>query len=106
MVTARIHLDDVTDENGPLKVIPGSHATGTILQLGDVQPEAIRVQRGDVLLMRPLLAHGSGRSHPETHRHRRILHLEFAASAELPDGYNWYDFRPGQAECHHCDRRG
>lgn len=25
MLTARIHLDEVTDENGPLKVIPGSH---------------------------------------------------------------------------------
>src|SRR6266404_493411 len=28
MLTARIHLDDVTAENGPLKVIPGSHRLG------------------------------------------------------------------------------
>ncbi|HZU37461.1 MAG TPA: phytanoyl-CoA dioxygenase family protein [Gemmataceae bacterium] len=28
MVTVRIHLDDVTEENGPLKVLPGSHRTG------------------------------------------------------------------------------
>jgi len=98
MVTARIHLDDVTDGNGPLKVIPGSHQTGMVLQLDDVPPETIRVNRGDVLLMRPLLAHSSGRSHPETKRHRRILHLEFAASADLPDGYNWHEFRAGRAD--------
>ena len=49
-------------------------------------------RRGDVLLMRPLVAHSSGRSHPDTPRHRRIIHLEFAAAAELPDGYEWRDF--------------
>lgn len=25
-------------------------------------------------------------------RHRRILHLEFAAAGDLPDGYGWHDF--------------
>ena len=28
MLTARIHLDETTDENGPLLVIPGSHQSG------------------------------------------------------------------------------
>jgi hypothetical protein len=92
MLTLRLHLDDVTEENGPLKVIPGSHRSGKRLLLGDVAPEPILVRRGDVLLMRPLLAHSSGRSHPETTRHRRILHLEFAGSPHLPDGYAWHTF--------------
>jgi hypothetical protein len=96
MLTARLHLDDVTEENGPLKVIPGSHQTGKKLVLGDISPRTILVESGDVLLMRPLLAHSSGRSHPETTRHRRILHLEFAASAELPDGFAWHTFIPAQ----------
>jgi hypothetical protein len=95
MVTARIHLDDVTEENGPLRVIAGSHRTGKELRLGDEHPESITVSCGDVLLMRPLLAHSSGHSQANTQRHRRVLHLEFAASAELPDGYAWHDFRPG-----------
>jgi hypothetical protein len=94
MLTARIHLDDVTEENGPLKVIPGSHRSGKALELGESPPRSILVQRGDVLLMRPLLAHCSNRSHPDTRRHRRILHLEFAAGAELPDGYAWHTFLP------------
>jgi hypothetical protein len=45
--------------------------------------------------MRPLLAHCSGRSSPGTTRHRRVVHLEFAARPELPDGYAWHDFLPG-----------
>jgi hypothetical protein len=97
MLTGRIHLDDVTDENGPLKVIPGSHLTGKTLSLGDGPPALILAQAGDVLLMRPLLAHASGNSHPETRRHRRILHLEFAGAASLPDGYAWHDFVSGAA---------
>ncbi len=93
MLTARIHLDEITDENGPLKVLPGSHRTGKELVL-DGEPRTVLSAAGDVLLMRPLLAHASGRSHPTTARHRRILHLELAASPALPDGYAWHDFLP------------
>ena len=56
MLTLRIHLDDITDENGPLKVSPGSHHAGRELVFGDVPPVAILSGRGDVLAMRPLLA--------------------------------------------------
>src|SRR5262249_35737223 len=31
MLTARLHLDEATPENGPLKVVPGSHRTGKAL---------------------------------------------------------------------------
>jgi hypothetical protein len=92
MVTARIHLDDVTEENGPLNVLPGSHQSGKQLVLGETSPRSVLVRRGDVLLMRPLLAHNSGRSRTDTRRHRRILHFEFAAAIELPDGYAWHAF--------------
>jgi hypothetical protein len=92
MLTARVHLDDVTDENGPLKVIPGSHRTGKALTLDLAPPRILHAAAVDVLLMRPLVAHCSGKSQSGTRRHRRVLHLEFAASAELPDGYEWYDF--------------
>jgi hypothetical protein len=92
MLFARIHLDDVTGENGPLQVIAGSHRSGKWLELGNSPPRDVLVDRGDVLLIRPLVAHCSGRSHPQTRRHRRILHLEFAPSPSLPDGYAWHDF--------------
>lgn len=93
MATARIHLDDVTEENGPLRVLPGSHRTGKALVVDDQAPVSVLADAGDVLVMRPLLAHSSNRSQLGTQRHRRILHLELAAAEELPDGYAWFDFR-------------
>jgi hypothetical protein len=95
MLTARVHLDAVTETNGPLKIIPGSHKDGKELRLGPMTPAIIFAGAGDVLLMRPLVTHASGRSHPATTQHRRILHLEFAASAALPDGFAWEHFVAG-----------
>jgi ectoine hydroxylase-related dioxygenase (phytanoyl-CoA dioxygenase family) len=92
MLTARIHLDPMTDENGPLKLLPGSHRDGKTLRLDGAQPFTLHVGRGGVLLVRPLVSHCSAASHPETRFHRRVLHLEFAASPELPDGYAWHDY--------------
>jgi ectoine hydroxylase-related dioxygenase (phytanoyl-CoA dioxygenase family) len=96
MLTARIHLDAATEENGPLRVVPGSHRAGKGLDLGGVPPRTVLAGRGDVLVIRPLVAHCSGKSRPETTRHRRVLHLEFAGSPRLPDGYAWHDFVPGR----------
>jgi len=92
MLTARIHLDDVTEENGPLRVIPGSHKTGKTQNIDKGPRRDILVQRGDVLLIRPLVSHCSVTSQPGTTRHRRILHLEFAGSPELADGFQWHDY--------------
>jgi hypothetical protein len=95
MLTARIHLDPVTEENGPLKVVAGSHRDGKRLSLTTGEVRTLHAGAGDVLLVRPLVAHCSNRSLPDTTQHRRILHLEFAASRELPDGFTWHDFVPG-----------
>lgn len=95
MLTLRIHLDEVTDENGPLRVIPGSHRSSD--SDGESLDAAVDIHAaaGDVLAMRPLISHSSGPSKPDTTRHRRILHLEFAASSTLPDGVQWHDFVRG-----------
>ncbi len=95
MLTLRLHLDDMTQENGPLTVLPGSHHSGKAIISGNRSPVAILGRRGDVLLMRPLLSHCSNKSHDETKRHRRILHYEFASVEDLPDGYVWHDFIHG-----------
>ncbi|WP_404309329.1 phytanoyl-CoA dioxygenase family protein [Neorhodopirellula lusitana] len=95
MLTLRIHLDEVTDDNGPLRVVPGSHVARESQGIGF--PNAVTVQAavGDVLAMRPLIQHASGPSAAGTTRHRRILHLEFAADPELPDGVQWHHFVQG-----------
>jgi ectoine hydroxylase-related dioxygenase (phytanoyl-CoA dioxygenase family) len=92
MLTLRIHLDDVTEENGPLRVIPRSHVSSTSVGEGYGAAVEIHASAGDVLAMRPLISHGSGSSLTGTRRHRRILHLEFAGSQTLPDGFEWHDF--------------
>lgn len=92
MLTLRIHLDEVTDENGPLRVIPGSQVSSTSDGDGLDAAVSIHAGAGCVLAMRPLISHSSGSSKPGTRRHRRILHLEFAGSANLPDGFRWHDF--------------
>jgi hypothetical protein len=92
MLTLRIHLDDVTEENGPLQVLPGTHVSRSAAAL--LSPVPILVAAGDVLAMKPLLSHCSGVSHPETNRHRRVIHLEFAANRELSDGYHGHQYLP------------
>jgi hypothetical protein len=95
MLTLRLHLDDVTESNGPLKVLPGSHQSGKAAGSGKRIPVTILGGRGDVLAMRPLLSHCSNKSLPGTTLHRRILHYEFSGIPQLPDGYLWHDFVSG-----------
>lgn len=88
--TLRIHLDDTGEENGALKVLPGSHAKG-ILRAGEIDSNqtpdvSCYVKRGGIMIMRPLLMHASGRS---TNGHnRRVIHIEFS-DQELASGLQW-----------------
>lgn len=95
MLTLRWHLDAVSEANGPLKVLPGSHQYGKQPFSGAQAPVSILAQRGDVLLMRPLLSHCSNKSHEASSLHRRILHFELAGVADLPNGFAWHDFITG-----------
>jgi ectoine hydroxylase-related dioxygenase (phytanoyl-CoA dioxygenase family) len=94
MLTVRVHLDDSDEANGPLRVIPGSHAGGrldagaTRSWLDRVPAIACDVPRGGALLMRPLILHAS--SPAETPGHRRVIHLEYAAGP-LPGGVEWFE---------------
>ena len=87
VVALRVHLDASTAENGPLRVIPGSHAAG-VLSDAEVFSVARRrervdclVPRGGVLAMRPLLIHSSSKARSE--EPRRVLHIEYADSLIL-----------------------
>ena len=94
MLTLRIHFDDADEKNGALRVLPGSHKLGKlgaeeISELRKSGTEELCVAAaGDALLMQPLLLHASSRSTSD--RHRRILHIEYAAFA-LPPGMHWHE---------------
>jgi len=92
MLAVRIHLDDCDEGNGALRVLPGTHRLG---RLGSERIQELRAEKsdvvcparaGDVMLMRPLLLHASGKS--QGNGHRRVLHIEYAGF-ELPEGLRW-----------------
>lgn len=94
MVAVRLHLDDCTETNGPVRVIPGSHRDGRLAP-GDIDrwraagPEVVcTVPRGGILAFHSLLLHAS--SPAQVPAHRRVVHLEFAADP-LPGGLEWYE---------------
>lgn len=92
ILAVRIHLDINDGDNGPLRVIPGSHRYGrlSIQQIADWDKSdcvTCLVPRAGALLMRPLLLHASSAS--KVAKNRRVIHLEFATE-ELPGGLKWH----------------
>jgi ectoine hydroxylase-related dioxygenase (phytanoyl-CoA dioxygenase family) len=88
--TIRIHLDDTNENNGALKVVPGSHAKGiyrpeTVNWSNEIE-ETCNVPQGGVMIMKPLLLHSSGRT--INNERRRVIHIEFT-TIELPKELNW-----------------
>jgi hypothetical protein len=93
VVAVRLHLDNSTPSNGPLRVVPGSHRRG---RLTPAQVQAARdesgevtcpVPKGGVLVMRPLLLHASSKA--QVSAPRRVLHFVFGTPA-LPLGLTWH----------------
>jgi len=94
MLTLRLHLDHTDQSNGALRVLPGTHRLGRLdadqIQYCKQQQQTVTcaVNRGDVLVMRPLLLHSSLPSVDPSHR--RVLHFEYAA-ADLPGDLEWFE---------------
>jgi ectoine hydroxylase-related dioxygenase (phytanoyl-CoA dioxygenase family) len=90
VLALRVHLDDSTEHNGPLRVLPRSHTSGVLSddEIERIVPETAPVEcvvrRGGVLAMRPLLIHSSSKSHENSPR--RVLHIEYAASIFPAEG--------------------
>ena len=90
VLALRVHLDDSTDENGPLRVLPGTHTLGVLTDesLHDLPTRIAAIDclvpQGGVLAMRPLIVHASSKS--QTPARRRVLHIEYASTASVADG--------------------
>jgi ectoine hydroxylase-related dioxygenase (phytanoyl-CoA dioxygenase family) len=90
VLALRLHLDDSTSENGPLRVLPGTHNRGVLSddslhELSEtITPVECVAPAGSVIAMRPLTAHASSKSVNDAPR--RVLHIEYAASREIAKG--------------------
>lgn len=92
LVAVRVHLDACGADDGPLRVLPGSH------RLGLVTPEVAVLARnaatevtcvvapGGALVMRPLLLHASSKASGQSRR--RVLHFVFGPP-RLTHGLAW-----------------
>jgi Phytanoyl-CoA dioxygenase (PhyH) len=85
------HLDDSLAENGPLRVLSGTHTRGVLSDdeihecAERISPVECLVGKGGVVAMRPLIIHASSKSRSDVPR--RVLHVEYAESQEIADGF-------------------
>ncbi|MFV2055999.1 MAG: phytanoyl-CoA dioxygenase family protein, partial [Thiohalomonadales bacterium] len=84
-------LDDAAESNGCLKVILKSHELGILNQkeiekITIQKPYLCEVQKGDMVIMKPLTLHSSSKSVKP--RHRRVVHIEYS-NYNLPAHVSW-----------------
>ncbi|MDQ3517569.1 MAG: phytanoyl-CoA dioxygenase family protein [Gemmatimonadota bacterium] len=93
MLAVRVHLDRCVEENGPVRVLSRSHRAGRLsaAEIDDWRASAAAggclVERGAILVFRPLVLHAS--SAATAPAHRRVVHIEFAAE-DLPVPLEWH----------------
>lgn len=93
LVALRIGLDDSRVDNGPLRLLVGSHRLGRLkhddiaTQSENYFEKVVTGPQGSGLLMRPLTIHASSKTANVVRR--RVLHLEFA-NFQLPSGLSWH----------------
>lgn len=90
IIALRIHLDDSTRENGPLRVIPYSHQHEIdrdidLTRIIEEGPQLeLTVARGGVIVMSPLLVHASSKCSEA--KPRRVIHIEYSNSMDPAPG--------------------
>jgi ectoine hydroxylase-related dioxygenase (phytanoyl-CoA dioxygenase family) len=89
VLALRVHLDESSDKNGPLRVLPGTHLMGVLTDdaieqlASQIAAVDCVVPAGGVIAMRPLIVHASSKSLIEAPR--RVLHIEYAACMVMAD---------------------
>ncbi|WP_082792653.1 phytanoyl-CoA dioxygenase family protein [Collimonas pratensis] len=92
IVAIRFHIDECGLNDGPLRVVAGSHKTGrltsqaALAERDRIGETLCPVERGGAMLMKPLLLHASFKA--SGYSRRRVLHFVFAPPL-LPFGLKW-----------------
>ena len=88
LLALRLHLDDSTEHNGPLRILPGTHTLGVLTdeRMAELAGSSrntcsLTAAAGSIVAMRPLVVHSSQKA--ENHLQRRVLHIEYASSGHF-----------------------
>jgi len=90
VLALRVHLDESNSDNGPLRVLSGTHVKGVLTDeaieklVGHIPAIDCLVPQGGVLAMRPLIVHASSKSHSQVPR--RVVHIEYAGCRSFAAG--------------------
>ncbi|MEM7079250.1 MAG: phytanoyl-CoA dioxygenase family protein [Pseudomonadota bacterium] len=102
-LSAMIALDEVTEELGATRVIPGSHRWQNFEELGDPDMTVpAEMQPGDALVYSGKLVHGGG-ANRTTDRWRMAMHLSFVLGYLVPEESSPIDY--SDAELAHYSSR-
>ena len=89
-LSAMIGLDDVTEELGATRVVPGSHTETEITRFGQADSVPAELGPGDALVYCGYVFHGGGAN--QTDRWRRAMHLSFVAGWLTPEESSPLDY--------------
>jgi hypothetical protein len=90
VIALRLSVDDSGPDNGPLRVLPGTHRRGVLTDeevaslTAEIPPVDCCVRAGGVVVMRPMIIHSSSKATSE--RPRRVLHIEYTESLDIAPG--------------------
>jgi ectoine hydroxylase-related dioxygenase (phytanoyl-CoA dioxygenase family) len=90
VIALRLHFDDSRADNGPLRVLPRTHALGVLSDadiercVGEIPSVECVVRAGGIVAMRPLIVHASSKAKADVPR--RVLHIKYTDSLNTADG--------------------
>ena len=90
-ISAMIGLDEVTEDLGATRVVPGSHRSLDLERWTEAESLPAELGPGDALIYSGYVLHGGGAN--RTDRVRRALHLSFVVGWLTPEEASPIDFR-------------
>jgi ectoine hydroxylase-related dioxygenase (phytanoyl-CoA dioxygenase family) len=89
-ISAMIGLDEVTEDLGATRIVPGSHRWAELNRFDDHESVPAELGPGDALVYSGYVLHGGGAN--RTDRVRRAMHLSFVAGWLTPEESSPLDF--------------